>query len=85
MVLGRQRIHLKNQALLSSKDKSKKLKCHLLQFLFGTIRVKKNTHTKTIDIQTETYPINTIHDLVQLYQCISSQNSRLQNLSLQNL
>ena len=26
---------MKNQALLSSKDKSKKLKCRLLQFLFG--------------------------------------------------
>ena len=30
---------MKNQALLSSKDKSKKLKCRLLQFLFGTLRV----------------------------------------------
>ena len=30
---------MKNQALFSSKDKSKKLKCHLLQFLFGTLRV----------------------------------------------
>ena len=29
----------KNQALFSSKDKSKKLKCHLLQFLFGALRV----------------------------------------------
>ena len=35
----RQRIHLKHQALISSKDKSKKLKCHLLQFLFGALRV----------------------------------------------
>ena len=32
---ARQRIHMKNQALFSSKDKSKKLKCRLLQFLFG--------------------------------------------------
>ena len=32
---ARQRIHMKNQALFSSKDKSKKLKCPLLQFLFG--------------------------------------------------
>ena len=32
---------MKNQALFSSKDKSKKLKCRLLQFLFGAIRVKK--------------------------------------------
>ena len=35
-----QRIHMKNQALFSSKDKSKKLKCRLLQFLFGALRVK---------------------------------------------
>ena len=32
---------MKNQALFSSKDKSKKLKCCLLQFLFGALRVKK--------------------------------------------
>ena len=31
---------MKNQALFSSKDKSKKVKCRLLQFLFGTLRVK---------------------------------------------
>ena len=31
---------MKNQALFSSKDKSKKLKCRLLQFLFGTLRIK---------------------------------------------
>ena len=33
---------MKHQALFSSKDKSKKLKCCLLQFLLGTLRVKKN-------------------------------------------
>ena len=32
---------MKNQALFASKDKSKKLKCHLLQFLFGSLRVKQ--------------------------------------------
>ena len=32
---------MKNQALFSLKDKSEKLKCHLLQFLFGALRVKK--------------------------------------------
>ena len=32
---------MKYQALFSLKDKSKKLKCHLLQFLFGVLRVKK--------------------------------------------
>ena len=48
---ARQRIHKKNQALFSSEDKSKKSKCHLLQFLFGSLRVKTDighmiiTHT----------------------------------------
>ena len=32
---------MKNQALFSSKDERKKLKCRLLQFLFGTLRVKE--------------------------------------------
>ena len=31
---------MKNQALFSSKDKSKKLECRLLEFLFGALRVK---------------------------------------------
>ena len=31
---------MKNQALFSSKNKSKKLKCRLLQFLFGALRVR---------------------------------------------
>ena len=30
---------MKNQALFSSKDKNKNLKCRLLQFLFGALRV----------------------------------------------
>ena len=30
---------MKNQALFFLKDKSKKLKCRLLQFLFGALRV----------------------------------------------
>ena len=37
---ARQRIQMKNQALFSSKDKSKKLECCLLQFLFGALRVR---------------------------------------------
>ena len=32
---------MKNQAFFSSKDKSKKLKCHLLLFLFGALRVNR--------------------------------------------
>ena len=31
---------MKNQAFFSSKDKRTKLKCSLLQFLFGALRVK---------------------------------------------
>ena len=38
---ARQRIHMKNQALFFSKDKSEKLKCRLLQFLFGAVCVNK--------------------------------------------
>ena len=37
---ARQRIYMENQALFSSKDKSKNLKCQMLQFLFGALRVK---------------------------------------------
>ena len=33
---------MRNQALFSSKDKSKKLKCRLLHFLFGALRVKSS-------------------------------------------
>ena len=39
---------MKSQALYSSNDKSKKLKCRLLQFLFGALRVNipgKKTRT----------------------------------------
>ena len=36
---------MKNQALFSSKDKSKKLKC-LLKFLFGALRVNRKKTTK---------------------------------------
>ena len=32
---------MKTQALFSSKDKSKKLKCRLLQFLLGALRVNE--------------------------------------------
>ena len=33
---------MKHQAIFSSKDKSKKLKCRLLQFSFGALRVHKD-------------------------------------------
>ena len=39
---------MKNHALFSSKDKSEKLKCRLLQFWFGALWVKKrNGNSKT--------------------------------------
>ena len=39
---------MKNQALFSSKDKSEKLKCRLLQFLFGSLRVKEKKEITTL-------------------------------------
>ena len=45
---ARQRNHMKNQALFSSKDKSKKSKCRLLQFLVGALRVKRHNHYNDI-------------------------------------
>ena len=45
---ARQRIHMKHQALFSSNDKSKKLKCRLLQFLFGSVRFKSEIISITI-------------------------------------
>ena len=35
---------MKNQVLFSSKDKSKQLKCLLLQFLFGALRVNAESY-----------------------------------------
>ena len=37
---------MKNQVLFSSKDKSKKSKCRMLQFLFGALRVKFSVSCK---------------------------------------
>ena len=36
---GQRILHMKIHALFSSKDKSKKLSCRLLQFVFGTLSV----------------------------------------------
>ena len=36
---------MKNQALFSSKDKSKNLKCRLLLFLFGALMVNSKPST----------------------------------------
>ena len=39
---------MKNQALFSSKDKSKKLKCRLMQFLFDALRVKSTVRGQSL-------------------------------------
>ena len=38
---SKQMIYMKNQALFSSKDTRKKLKCRLLQFLFGALMINR--------------------------------------------
>ena len=40
---------MKNQAFFSSKDKSNKLKCRLLQFMFGALRVNLLSAQKADD------------------------------------
>ena len=55
---------MKNQALFSSKDKSKKLKCRLLQFLFGAFRVNTKLNYKNLQMnysQLSNTDISTIH------------------------
>ena len=39
---------MKNQALFSSTDKSKQLKCRLLQFLFGALRLNDDVGGSSI-------------------------------------
>ena len=46
---------MKNQALLSLKDKSKKLKCRLLQFLFRALRYKIQKWTSIADPDNATH------------------------------
>ena len=48
---ARERIHMKNQDLFSSKDKSKEIKCHLLQFLFGALRVNWRTDSSSCNLK----------------------------------
>ena len=38
---------MKHQVLFSKKDKSKKIKCRLLQLLLGALRVKLRLHGET--------------------------------------
>ena len=67
---------MKNQALFSSKDKSEKLKCGLLQFLFGPIRVifqlkqVVTPHYNHLGVTVQMKSHNIF--LAQLYQCTLS-------------
>ena len=63
---------MKNQVLSSSKDKSKKLKCCLLQFLFGALRVKALL-TKANSLQQSWFGIE-IYANVKIYVTSSLPN-----------
>ena len=52
---------MKNQALFSSEDESKKLKCHLLQFLFGALWVNVCSIVCTVNF---IHPGNVFSDIV---------------------
>ena len=41
---------MKYEALFSSKDRSKKLKCRLLQFFCGALRFKNSTHKGNVPV-----------------------------------
>ena len=67
---ARQRIHVKNQALFPSKDKKnktkkqkKQLKCRLLQFLFGALRIKSVNHRD--------YYLVVMYNLVRRIDCFA--------------
>ena len=68
---ARQRIHMKNKALFSSKDKSEKLKCRLLQFLFGALRVKESTMGPVLIV----YPIVACTNFNTAYLHLESNNT----------
>ena len=59
---------MKNQTLFSSKDESKILKCRLLQFLFGALRVKKNIAKATHQYSINADPYKPLfHRLISSY------------------
>ena len=58
---------MKNQALFSLKDDSKKLKCRLLQFLFGALRVKQ-----TVQIQLSELGLHCLPFYLHLFGSITA-------------
>ena len=59
-------IHMKHQALYSSKDKGKQLKCCLLQFLFSALWVRSNCFIKFYTDTKKLHYINTAVSLVHI-------------------
>ena len=64
----------KNQALFSSKDKSKKLKCRLLQFLFGALRVNLD---EVVHIMSCLFWIGTVCPLVYKFSMLYSMEKHV--------
>ena len=64
---------MKNQALFSLKDKSKTLKCLLLQFLFGALRVKEEILHETVEAVNNTNA--TSHNAKTYSKCSNGHNS----------
>ena len=70
---ARQRIHIKNQALFSLKDKSKKIKMSsaaIFEFLFGTLKVK---YPLTLYIQSKQYGPKILPDKTELMDISKSE------------
>ena len=67
---------MKNQALFSLKDKSEKLKCRLLQFLFGAFRVTINwwSYNKTPGNGQTEISVATFRNLVLATQVLLHQS-----------
>ena len=70
---------MKNQALFSSKDKSKKFKCRLLQILFGTLRV--NILSAVHIFQYMTLTIYGVHDFCSYVPGLQFYTLTLQRIS----
>ena len=62
---------MKNQALFSSKDKSKKLKCCLQQFLFGALRVKHCAFILSVKAATTDFLFRIRFNLILVSLCLT--------------
>ena len=62
---------MKNQALFSLKDKSKKLKCCLLQFLFGGLNIAQEGRFVLVSLDQQNMNSFTFYELAHYH---SDQN-----------